>query len=426
MDKILVTELSKLICLHPNEAINHKDRETKINGLLCRKSNSTVIRELSLLAKNIPGQNKNKIVLIVVLALLRRNLDCVEELKRLLIKYNLVNPLFVGIKVLLSGKSKTFGAQIKWSDNTFENKYEWLERFKGQFQYFEFIELFQAIKILHLVEPENIEKIVKEDKTRLVLLNILSWHFDIAPSDRLIEWLLKDSDELNQNIGFHFLTNRISYAVSDIWSYQSMNLLWFDSKFITDQKKKHRENLKLMNNELPRIEQFLSKCNNKTKTSLLMNYIVTQRQIYPAMFARWLIETGNQEYLVTEIKNSGKLRTLQYVHIFLYVVAKTKRKRSEITNSSKMPLYNAIVDKLIDFIKSQNGIYEWGEQEQNEFSNICIMLPSQSKKKLSRFLQQELETLAICDIDRLLRYKIYLEDERKYQIINGMLNVLHG
>jgi len=90
-----------------------------------------------------------------------------------------------------------------------------------------------------------------------------------------------------------------------------------------------------------------------------------------------------------------------------------------------MPLYNAIIDNLNNFIRDRSGIYKWEEQEEIEFSNICVMLPKQSKKRFSKFLLRELETLAISDIDKLLRHRIYLEDERKSQIINGMLSIVN-
>ena len=421
-----MTELSRLICLHPNKAVNHIDRKTKINGLFSRKSNSAVIKELSNFINSISGQNKNKMALIVVLALLRRNLDCVEELKDLLVRYDLTGPLFGGIKVLLSGKSETFATQIKWSDDTFNNKYEWLSRFSGQFQYWEFIELLQAIKILHMVKRENIEKIIKEDRTRLVLLNMLSWNLDIVPNDNMIKWLLNNSDELNQNIGFYMITRKISYILLDIEAHQRMELSMLDVNFVASQRKEHRRTLILMSNELQQVEQFLSMCSNKIKVSLLMNFILTQRQSYPLIFAHWLIEVDNQEHLVAEIKNSRKFRTLQHIHILLSMVAKTRRKKNYEIIPSKMPLYNAIIDNLSNFIRDRSGIYKWEEQEEIEFSNICVMLPKQSKKRFTKFLLRELETLAISDIDKLLRHRMYLEDERKSQIINGMLSIANG
>ena len=327
------------------------------------------------------------------------------------------------------GKSKTFTFQVKWSDDLFKNKYEWLERFKGDFHYWKFIELLQAIKILHLVDSKNIEKIVKKDKSRLVLLNMLSWHLGITPTDKLIEWLLNDPDELNQNIGFCFITRKFSSAVSDILYYQNIQKSsenYCHPKYNKEEKRRYRENLNLIKVEIPKIEQFLIKCDDKTKVSLLVNYILVQREGHPVIFARWLIEVDNQEHLIDEIKNIGKLRTLRDVLALLSVISKTKRSKGETENAPKLPLYNAIVDTLMTFVKNRSGLYKWEEQEQNEFLDICVMLPKQSKKKLSRFLRQELEMLAVSDIDRLLRYKIYLEDERKLQIINGMLNILNG
>jgi len=401
------------------------DRKTKINGLFSRKSNSAVIKGLSNFVNSISSQNKNKTTLIVVLALLRRNLDCVEEIKELLVRYNLTGPLFGGIKVLLSGKSETFAANIKWSDDTFNNKYEWLSRFSGQFQYWEFVELFQAIKILHMVKPESIEKIIKEDRTRLVLLNMLSWNLDIVPTDNMIKWLLSDSDELNQNIGFYMITRKISYILSDIEAHQRMDLSMLDVNFVASQRKEHRRNLLLISNELKQVERYLSTCSNEIKKSLLINFILSQRLSYPLIFAHWLIEADSQEYLVSEINNSRKFRTLQHIHILLSVVAKTRRKKNDGSMPSKMPLYNAIIDNLTNFIRDRSGIYKWEEQEEIEFSNICAMLPIQSKKRFSNFLLRELETLAISDIDKLLRHRIYLEDERKFQIINGMLSIVN-
>ncbi len=165
--------------------------------------------------KSVNGREKNIYTLIIVLVLLRRNLDCVDEIKDELEKNKLINCLYGGLCILLSGKSEMISIRIELNDNLFENKYEFITRFVD-FNYYDYIEMFQATEILYLSDAKKFESLISRDETKLLLLNIVSGHMSVKPSDSFISDLLKDDDELKQNIGFALLTTPIYRTISSL------------------------------------------------------------------------------------------------------------------------------------------------------------------------------------------------------------------
>ena len=90
--------LSVVINDSANKSIKSVDAKKKINAILHNKSIKTVINELCTYVENTNGNEKNKAVLIVIMSLLRRNLDCEKELTLLISKYKLTGCLYGGLK----------------------------------------------------------------------------------------------------------------------------------------------------------------------------------------------------------------------------------------------------------------------------------------------------------------------------------------
>lgn len=147
---------------------------------------------------------------ILVLALCRRNLDEEETIYESLEKNKLIASLYGGLSVLLNGKSEQLAIKLKWQDNFFENKYEFINRFQGQFPYWDYIEIFIAAKIIHRDNQNLFEELVLKDKTRLVLLNLTSGHFHCEASEKLIFNLINGKNELDRNIGFFLLVSKLN------------------------------------------------------------------------------------------------------------------------------------------------------------------------------------------------------------------------
>lgn len=415
MDKRLIKQLSELINDRWNNPCSKIDFKRKINGIFSRKKNAAIIWELSDFLKSVNGREKNIYTLIIVLALLRRNLDCVDEIKDELEKNKLINCLYGGLCILLSGKSEMISIRIELNDNLFENKYEFITHFVD-FNYYDYIEMFQAVEILYLSDAKKFESLISRDETKLLLLNIASGHMSVKLSNSFISDLLKDDDELNRNIGFSLLTTPIYRTVSSLEFVEREKSMGIKPRM---SERKLKNSLKTY---VAHVDAMLEQCSNNTKVSLIINYLlVFKRNKYPGIFAYRLMDSEVQDEFVFEIKESNKLRTLEEVSFILEIISKTSIKNNSSLGLSKNPLYDAIVDIIINFINNNRGIYNWGKAEKQYFLFICRMLPVRYKNKLKSFLINESKKLMATDFDKLVRLNIYLKDVGKKKIIDGML-----
>lgn len=420
MNEKIIGELYEIITIHWDNIYSRSDVKKKINAKFNNKKTSTVIFELNNYIQSISGQNKNRYVLIVSLALLRRNLNCIQELKEQLEKYNLISLLFGGLSTFLSGTSKEFTIPITWDYDRYENKYEILYQFHG-FKYFEYIELFQAIKTIYYSKPDLIEKLIKKDKTKLILLN-LSEHLNITVSDSLISYLLNDSDEFNNNIGFYLLTTPITILINKIDCIDSMKQ--FQKRLSKDSYNEKQKCLNDLKENIERVEKFINNCHIKTKISLLINYALTNIYYSRSNFVCLLMEADIQKEFIDEI-NCGKIKTLEQLNIITQLISKTPIKNNHYRKTKNL-LFNSIINIIINFIKSRTGIYLRENNEVCIFHKICKAIPKKYKRNLLSFLKKESATLMASKFDELVRFTIYLKDNQKKSIINGMIKIIEN
>ncbi len=411
--------LSVVINDSANKSIKSVEAKKKINAILHNKSIKTIMNELSTYVENVKGNKKNRAVLIVTMSLLRRNLDCENELSLLISKYNLAGCLYGGLKSFLSGDSEQFGVKIKLNTNSFENKYEYVTWF-FDFNYWELIVLFESVKVLSLVDFLKFEQLAFDDKSKLVLLNMVTHRLNIKPSNDLILKLLQSDDELNQNIGFAFLTENIVRAVDDICEIKRSKENGFP---VTKNLKSVRN---ILNTEIMKCCTFLESCNMETTTQLLFNYLLVHQMQYPTVFARMLMSSGSQEEFYKQIKETNKVRMIKDVSFLVSLISNTPALNDKKRRVSKTKLYNSITDILISFVEEDRGIYGWNEQQELYIKEICKKLPSKNIYALRSYLLKKRKTLMSTKIDELVRFKIYLKDKRKKDIIDGILTVIEA
>ncbi|KMT22646.1 hypothetical protein [Clostridium cylindrosporum] len=412
-----ISQLSEIIFDKWNRIDSRENIKLRINRIFGRKKISTIVKELEKYKINMSDDQKRDFpfsVLIVVLAIIIRNLDCIDGLQRELEIRSLINPLYGGMYKLLCGNSQKMCINIEWSENSYKNKYEFLNRFH-EFKYWDYIEIFQISIILFKSDKEKFEKLVMQDKNKLLLLNMVSGHMNVEPSGELIDYLLNDKDELNQNIGFTFLTRHLDYCFSRIEQFNNSKKMGIRSS-----KQEIQEIKKNIESYIQYLEEKLLKCDKKTKVSLIVNYILINNR-YPKVFAYWLMDVELQGEFIIEINKSKKLRTLKEIYTLLFIISKTKIRVLDRKKVSRVQLYESINNVIIGFIQEGNGIYKWEREEQEIFLLIVGLLPVRQKKKLKNFLIKKRDKLMTSKIDELIRFKIYLEDKRKKDIIDGML-----
>lgn len=373
----------------------------KLNSLLKRKSNKKIILNLSEAVKTGVFTDKNKAVVIITLALIRRDLDCKRELQNLLSEYNLINLLYGGLIKLLDGKSETFKIEIEWSYNSFENKYEFITRFPEP-EHWRFIDLIITASILIEADVKKFETLLIKDSTNLLLLNFLNGEQNWLISECFIKKLLMDETcSLRRNIGFYILLEPIEriLAVGTV-----------------SRKLKAEFNNKIKNFTLKLKDIPLS-----FKAEMLINYFLTNKKAknIPVFLAKEMIKAELVDDLVIEIK-SNKIRTLDDIFIILFII-KTFRSRSNVNKSYKNQLYNAILKKLQKFIEENKGIYRWDTNSESLFRAIYVMLPIKYKNRLESSILKVKSTLMTFKLDELVRFNLFLSDSNKEKILNGML-----
>src|SRR5699024_11042227 len=142
MDHTTITALAQILGDHLNQRTKSSDAKQKINSILRNKKSITVIRQLSDYISTRSGRDKNIAVVIVMMAVLRRNLDDFEVVKEAVLSHGLVGQLYGGLFTLLAGDSELLSLRVELNDSIFENKYDFITQFVD-FDYWNYIELFQ-------------------------------------------------------------------------------------------------------------------------------------------------------------------------------------------------------------------------------------------------------------------------------------------
>ena len=201
------------------EALQHskdeKESMTKINKILRNKSCATLIAEFKHLMPEMQGKEINRALLVLMLAILHKNVSALEQLQKVLVSEDLIPNLYGALCSFFSGKSSSLSLKVELTDGQFPNRYAYITRFIGQFAEREIRDALYVVKILAMSDLEKFEELAFKDNTHMILLNMASYEFENFPSDALIARLMKDGDELQANIGFYFAVWDIKRDVQD-------------------------------------------------------------------------------------------------------------------------------------------------------------------------------------------------------------------
>lgn len=401
------------------EALQHrenaKDSKVQINKVLRNKSCATIIREFKHLMPEIHNKDRNKSLLILVLSILHKNIGLLDNLQKVLSTEGLIPNLYGALCIFFSGKSSTLHLKIELTDSQFPNRYDYLTRFSRQFMERKIRDALYAVKILSMSDQIKFEELAFKDSTRLILLNMESFQLNAFPSDTLITRLLRDGDELQANIGFYFAVWDITRDVHD---YEQLRKN--PTSPYTKTKRQINKNIKC---HLEAFYNFYNCCSTNRKASLLVNYILSERE-YPVQFGHWLMESTLQEALIFEITSSDKITNLDRLCTIAHLIHDFPCRDNNGVRVKKDKLYVAVVMVLKNFILEKKGIYSWDTSQENIFRNICKVMPQRYLKQLYKFLEKESKELMVSKLDEMVRFSIYLEDKRRCDIYQGMMDVI--
>lgn len=392
---------------------NTKDSKKQINKIFRNKSCVTLIGEFKHLMPQIQNKDRSKALLILVLSILHKRVSLIDSLQKTLVAEGLIPNLYGALCVLFSGKSAALHLEVKLTDSQFPNRYDYITRFVGEFTEQKIREVLYAVKILAMSDKTKFEELAFKDKTHLILLNMRSFGLNEFPSDTLITKLLRDGNELQANIGFYFAIMDITRDIHDYAQLRN-NL---DSLHIKT-KRQINKNIKC---HLEVFYNFFKFCLPERKASLLVNYILSERE-YPVKFGYWLMEATLQEALIYEITLSNKIINLAQLWTITHLIHDFPCKDNNGVRMTKNKLYAAVIAVLKNYILNRKGIYLWDALQQNIFQNICNVMPQRYLKQLYIFLEKETKNLMASKLDEMVRFSIYLQDKRQWDICQGMMD----
>lgn len=412
MDANIIFKLTRIIDDYCNRQIKHDEAKNAVNSVLHNKSNSTVFNELSDYNKNL-GKEKNISTIIVVISLFIRNLDDQEQIKELVVKHNMTGPLYGGLYKLFCDDLSSIKINVTLCHESFQNKYEFIRRYFDYGSY-NWIAHFQCVKTLYMIDETKFEKLAYNDKTKLILLNMTSYHLNIKPSDALLKQLITNGDELNQNIALYFVTFNLESILEE--HIHSNNQGSCNKKVLR----------KKLTRELAYIDSFINCCDYEAQVHLLFNYLLQHPKAYPCNFARILLDVDHQSILCEQIRSYRKIRSLKELEFVTSFIEKNPALDKNNKRISKSNIYCAITDVLINFVEEGKGIYGWDSEQERLVEIICKRMPRKCVKRLYLYLKKKQSCLMCSPLDEMVRFKIFLEDERKNKIIEGIFNIMES
>lgn len=380
-----------------------KDARQQIRKIFHHKKCSIIVHETKGLMTQLSKKEDKVVILVVVMSLLYENIDSMSEVIVALEKENLISQLYGALRILFCGKSSMMRLNIEWTDSQFSNKLDFIDRFIGQFGYWENHEILSMTQIIAKVDRKRFEDLVFNDPTSLILLNMVSYRLNERPTQELIKRLLKDGDELQANAGFYFIIEEIRQLLNH---YQGTE-----------------EEIDLLEKYLDTFCTYYSVCNKERQISLLMNYILIENK-YPILFGELLMKQELQENLIKEITLSGKIRRLDHLVKMINIIHDFSCRDKDGKCHKKDKLYDAILMMIENFILNRNNIGSWDNETENSFQMICKKLPKKQLRKLNTFLKKQMNSYMVSELDEMVRYSIFRKDEIQYNICQGIMNVI--
>lgn len=408
MDSAVVNSLAQVLDDFGNQWIDSDTAKSRIAGILSGKSPAEVLQELDAYVSDIPGSEKGKTVLIVIMAVLRRSLDSGPTLAQEINDrgYTLAGYLYGGLAMLLKGKSQTFTFRLSALDRETKNAYaeicQWNDRF-----FWPHIDLFMAAKLLYRLAPHRFEQLALEDPNGVLLLNMAQGHLSIFPSEALLQKLLESSEPFHPNFALAFYTQPILALYNKNWN-----------------KQEKRGDIKKLNGHVARVLTALDQCSPSLRAELLTNYLLVHPWAFPNAFARQLVGAKLQGGFSRQITAPGKIRTIHELGSIASLIAETPACDEQKHRITKRPLVDAVRNVLIRFVQERTGIYVGDSRWPEDAKAVLRLLTARQRRRFGRFLDSQDRTLMISPLDELVRFDIYLKDTWHHQIIQGLQGCL--
>lgn len=330
--------------------------------------------------------------------------------------------LFIGLKQLFqeSSKQKTFQLPIvNIDEEILVNKYELLERrFYIDTIVTNFNWKIQAlIRILYNISPSDFEKLLLFDKSNIILLSISYEILHIPISERLLIQLLTHESLFCANIAMKILLKNLE----EILESNELKRISITEKNRDIILKKIISNSHLQENGCFRI---LNEIPDERREVLLLGYLLCtpSNKRCHLLEAQFFLCVEN-DLLIKTIKESIEIKKLIELSKLFSLFNKWSRQRI-YKGLKNEEIYIAFKDKIIAIIDS---VDEYGISlyiDRMEFIRLIDSFPIEFLEEIVKSLEQKYDQLWNTELDKLIRFKLWLHDRYQSIIIKELINLI--
>lgn len=409
MDDATIHKLAATVEDRLNQRITRQEAQKQINAALHRKSVRTVVGELKELVAAAEREQREQAVVITVLGLLCRDLDVAEPVAAAIQANQLEDAFFGGLMRFASGKDGRFAMQGAPLKAPYENAYRFVYQ-SFEYGHWDRVEFYESCRVLWMLSPERFEKLAPKDGTNGILLNMASGHLGVEPSPSLLRTLLAGEDVFRANVGMVMATRRIADDYERLLRCH-----------MTDEER--RKLCRKLDSALEQFYQLMAPCTDSRRAELMTNYLLTHAVGCPECFRRDLLCDTMQPLFAEQIM-SEKVQHISDLALIARTVANTPALDADGKRISKQPARDAIYAVLQRFICRRTGIFGWDARQARNVEDVCRALSQSQRRKLRRLLEREAQGLMVNELDRYVRFSIYLKDSRQKEILEGIAQAL--
>lgn len=357
----------------------------KLSQLFKSMDYENLIKDFEESLATFPSKNKYPhYATIFYLFLTSMSLDNINDLANALKAKKSYNYLINGLKMLISGRSKTLHYNIELADKSFKNKYKYISRFVYELPYWENSALIFLLKVIYYIDKKDFFKLLEKDKSNFLFLIFFSRRENIECNDELLIKFLNNDDEMK--------SNGVLYCL----------MLNFHRDYREYLNNKNSEEIKeCLNITCQNICRILKKVEKNKRIKLILNYI-TVEEIYPTEFVDILTEVEVRKILLEQIEliELKKVEDLISLQILLG------------SNDTMLNNYleKFFIKRLYKFIKNNSGIYD-----NSKFKYLISKINKKKLSEMNNYIEQITRGLKLSEYDRQVRFVQFHQEVRHYE-----------
>lgn len=274
-----------------------------------------------------------------------------------------------GLKIFLSGKSKSLTYHAEMSDDRFQNKYEFVSRWADNVFEYE-IQLSAWLKLLEIVKSVRIDsyyELLSKDSKKAFFITCMT-DFRVQHQEKYLIHFLGSNDEIQSNAAFFYIANRFNP---------------------------------------PETVSYLKQVMPETRINLILNYLFCEPRI-PGEFLATLVQ--EKHVVITE-----RLQRFDVTNLYQLVRVLPILRVKRFSSIAKL-----FVESFTRWMAEDGNPHIW-QSTRESVAEIYRLLGRDLQCQLVEQLSAEAQRWFVTDFDRQVRYSKYLKDEQKSFVYQDFL-----